>query len=62
MTEYIRAIKRKLATQYHFKPSRVVGDEPCFENLPDGVYPMEIDGRLDKVKIEGGKISCCNFQ
>lgn len=62
MTDYIKAIKKKLQTEYGFKPSRVVNGEPCFENIPDGDYPMEIQGKLDKVKIIDGTISCCNFQ
>jgi len=29
--------------------------------VPDGEYPMEINGRTDKVIIEKGCINCCNF-
>jgi len=29
--------------------------------VPDGVYPMEIDGKINNVRIENDKIFCCNF-
>lgn len=61
MTDYIREIKRQFRDTYHFVPSRVEGNEPCFDNIPDGEYPMTIDGRLDRVRIIDGGISCCNF-
>lgn len=61
MSDYIRTIKKKFASQYHFIPSRVVNGEPCFDNIPDGEYPMTIEGRIDCVKVSGNGISCCNF-
>jgi len=61
MTEYIREIKRQFRDVHGFTPSRVVEGEPCFEHIPDGEYPMTIDGKLDKVRIVQGSISCCNF-
>lgn len=63
MTLYIAEIKRQFRDVYKFKPSSTgPGDEPIFDNVPDGDYPMTIDGRLDRVKIVHGKISCCNFE
>lgn len=62
MTDYIREVKRQFRDVYHFEPSRTVDDEPCFDKLPDGGYPMEIEGKTDYVKIVDGKISCCNFK
>lgn len=61
MTNYIREIKKQFRDKYHFKPSRMVGYEPLFDFIPDGEYPMEIDGKVDKVKVVNGKLSCCNF-
>lgn len=62
MSEYIRVIKRRLRDDYGFTPSSTaVGDEPCFDNLPDGAYPMKIDGKLDLVLVAGGTFDCCNF-
>lgn len=58
MCQYIKAIKIKLWKQYHFKPSKMEGDEPCFDNIPDGDYPMVIAGKLDKVRIVKGHIHC----
>ena len=59
MTQYIREIKIQLRDKYHFTPSRVEDGEPCFENIPDGEYPMTIDGKLDPVRVENGRIFCC---
>jgi hypothetical protein len=56
MTDYIRAIQKKLIEQYGFPEA---GGLP--QNVPDGDYPMEIDGKLDHVKIVNGKINCCRF-
>lgn len=60
MTEYIDAIKRQLIDQYGFPEDL---DHPgCVQGeVPDGEYPMTINDRLDYVRIEGGKISYCNF-
>jgi hypothetical protein len=63
MTDYIREIKSQFRDVYKFIPDRVVdGGEPCFNNIPDGEYPMTIEGKLDNVKIIDGKINCCNFK
>lgn len=60
ITQYTEAVKRQLIDTYGFpenldKPGCVLGE------VPDGEYPMTINGRMDYVRIEGGKISCCNF-
>lgn len=41
-----------MLTEYHFTDLAAV---------PDGEYPMVIDGKRDNVRIEGGKIHCCNY-
>ncbi len=62
MTDYIREIKRQLRDVYGFTPSdRSTEDELVFDDVPDGEYPMEIEKQLDRVRIENGGISCCNF-
>lgn len=62
MTDYIREIKRQLRDVHGFKPSdRSTEVELVFDDLPDGEYPMTIEGKLDQVRIENGKINCCNF-
>lgn len=58
MTQYINEIQQKLVTQYGFTPDA----RGLPQDVPDGEYPMEVDGRLDRVRIEGGRISCCNFE
>jgi hypothetical protein len=61
MTDYIRAIKRQLRDRYGFKPSKVMGTPPdeelCFDSVPDGTYPMAIDGKEVFVKVINGKFS-----
>ncbi len=63
MIGYIQEIKRQLRDVYHFAPQREYGGEIIFaENqVPDGEYPMTIDGKLDKVEIRAGLIYCCRF-
>ena len=64
MTQYIKEIKRQFHKVYKFVPVEMVGDEPVFAHnqIPDGEYPMTIDGKLDRVKLTAGAISCCNFE
>jgi hypothetical protein len=62
MFEYIAAVKRALRDTYPDKV-RVIGgsafDPLC--QVPDGVYPVKVFGKLDHVKIENDNINCCNF-
>lgn len=60
MIEYINAIKRKLIDQYGF-PENPMVPGCVFGDVPDGEYPMTINGKLDNVRIKDGKINCCNF-
>lgn len=63
MDNYVVKVKRQLRDKYGFTPSRVVGDdEPYFGKIPDGEYPMTIDGKLDRVKVINGKFSLCNWE
>lgn len=59
MTSYIREIQRQLVAVYGFKENPAQPGIPL--DVPDGEYPMTIEGKLDRVRIEDGKISCCNF-
>ena len=57
--EYITEIQRQLIDKYGFeenpeKPGLPIG-------VPDGKYPMKIEGKIDNVTVEGGFINCCNF-
>lgn len=63
MSDYIRAVKQCLRDEHGFSPKESSDDEndPIFDGIPDGVYPMTIEGRLDRVRIEDGRINCCNF-
>ncbi|QQG45583.1 MAG: hypothetical protein HYW89_01505 [Candidatus Sungiibacteriota bacterium] len=62
MTDYIREIKRQFVEVYGFKPLPNSTKHEYNVEVPDGEYPMTIDGKLDKVRIENGGISCCNFE
>lgn len=61
MTQYIQEVKRQLRDVYEFSPSSGTLEDPNFDNIPDGTYPMDINGKQDKVEIKDGLISCCNF-
>jgi hypothetical protein len=61
MSDYFRAIKRQLRDVYGFAPTGGTEVDPTFERIPDGEYPMEIDGKMDRVAIVDGRIKCCNF-
>lgn len=62
MMNYIIQIKRKLHAQYGFGPLIELGGGDCsIAKVPDGLYPMEIDGKIDHVKIINGYIHCHNF-
>ena len=58
MTEYITEVKRQMIEVHGFK----VGSNGCPEGVPDGTYPMTIEGKVDRVRIEDGIIKCCNFE
>lgn len=62
MGEYIRAVKRGLRDRYHFKPKPGSTEEEPLLDVPDGEYPMRIQGKLDEVRIVNGRIHCCNFK
>lgn len=61
MTAYISEIKRQFRDVYNFTPNGGTENDPTFDNIPNGIYPMEIEGKIDNVKITNGSISCCNF-
>ena len=64
MTDYIREIMRQFHDVYGFVPVTRRGNEIKFGQgqIPDGEYPMTIEGKVDKVRMVGGKISCCNYE
>jgi hypothetical protein len=59
MLAYIAEIQRRLISEHGCKPRYDAPHIP--ENVPDGVYPMEIDGKVDHVEIKGGFIHCCRY-
>jgi hypothetical protein len=62
MTDYIREIKLGLVKHYPDKVT-ITGhrDGEDLLEVPDGVYPLTIEDKMDWVKIKGGRIFCCNF-
>ncbi len=58
MTDYIREIQRQFIEVYGFPEHPEKPGVPV--NVPDGEYPMEIEGKTDYVRIEDGNIMCCN--
>jgi len=61
ITDYAKKVKRALRDIYEFVPTGGTEEEPIFDHIPDGEYPMEIDGKHDNVIIRDGRIDCCNF-
>ena len=62
MTDYIRAVKKGLRDEHGFTPREGSSeDDPVFDKVPDGEYPMTIEGRIDHVRIVNGGINCGNF-
>ena len=59
-SDYIREIQRQFVEVYNFPENPESPGLPM--DVPDGDYPMTIEGKLDNVKIIDGKISCCNFE
>lgn len=62
MLEYIKKIKRQFRDTYNFIPIGGTQEEPLFDNIPNGEYPMTIDNKKDYVTVTNGKMSCCNFK
>ena len=60
MTDYIREIQRQLVEVYGL-PAR--DDAPAVpKHVPDGEYPMTIDGKVDRVRVTDSKVHCCNTE
>lgn len=57
MMQYIQTVQENLISEYGFDK----GENGCPQDVPDGAYPMMIDGDLDLVLIINGTISCCNL-
>lgn len=55
MTQIVREAKLQLRDVYGLTPSRYDHNEPCFDNVPDGLYPMEVEGKTLWVAIISGK-------
>jgi len=56
MIETIRLVKQKFRDEYGFKPDRVDGNEPLFDRIPDGDYPMILDGTHHIIRIKNNRI------
>lgn len=61
MTQYVSEIRRQLRDVYNFTPTGGTEHEPLFDNIPDGEYPMTIEGKVDKVRTKDNRLYCCNF-
>ncbi len=61
MTEYTKAVKRGFRDQLNMTPTGGTEEDPLFNSIPDGVYPMTIDGKIDNVRIQDGGIICGKF-
>ena len=55
MTQIVVEAKRQLRDVYGLVPSSVVGNECCFDNVPDGIYPMVMEEETMWVVLIGNK-------
>lgn len=62
MTEYILEIKRQFKEKYNFKPIDPEECEPRFDNIPTGVYPMKLFGKIYDVVVDERGIDLKPFQ
>ena len=60
MTAYIKEIQRQFIQVLGFPENPEKPGIPM--NVPDGEYPMTIEGKLDKIRIINGGINCSNFK
>jgi len=61
MLEYAAAVKRGLRDVHGLTPTGGTDQEPTFDNIPDGEYPMEINGEIDRVRVTDDRLFMCNF-
>ncbi|MEN9341833.1 MAG: hypothetical protein RIQ54_89 [Candidatus Parcubacteria bacterium] len=62
MTDYVRAVKRGLRDKYGFKPQDGSSEDEPLLDIPDGEYPLLIDGAIDYIRVTDGSLYCCNFK
>ena len=57
---YFSAVHRGLRDIYGLtiNVDKSTEDFPVFDNVPDGNYPMVINGRLDKIKVKDNELAC----
>jgi len=68
-TNYISEIQRQFVEVYGFPrrapmsgcPETRKEIVPKLDSVPDGVYPMTIEGKVDKVRVVDGTIHCLNI-
>lgn len=60
MLSYIAEIQRQLVEVYGFPRRTDVTQCVPQDGVPDGHYPMTINGKVDHVYIDGGHIFCGN--
>lgn len=55
MTDMVREAKRQLRDVFGIEPSRTIDDEPCFDRVKDGIYPMRMAGKVEHVAVIDGR-------
>lgn len=54
---YLQAVKCGLRDVHGLLPrAGEPQNDPCFDHAPDGEYPLEIQGREDRVRLVNGRI------
>ncbi len=55
MTVLAQEVKRQFLDVYRMTPTRTVDGEPCFDRIPDGIYPMQIEGRTEYICVSDNR-------
>lgn len=56
---YVTEIHRQFVDVFKLQEDPKKPDWPL--HIPDGIYPMNISGKVDNVLVEDGNIHYCNF-
>lgn len=59
--KYIAEVKRGFRDIHGLTPTGGTEQDPTFDNIPDGEYLMEINGKMDRVRVTDDRLFMCNF-
>jgi hypothetical protein len=60
-TNYANQIRCQFRDVFNFVPTGGTIDVTTFNNIPNGIYEMKINGKVDKVKVINREVRFGNF-